>query len=400
VRAGSGRAEVAVVGAGHAGLSVAEALLRHGLQTVVLEREQEVGRPWRDRYRALRLNTERWGSRLRGAPRLAGPERWPSGADFADYLTDFASRHLFDIRFQVTATRVDVTQEACTVRTSRGDIQAPFAVLATGPDRQARLPDVPGLSRWPGELLHAGDYREAGPYVQRSVLVVGGGESAADIAVDLVRGGVRDVSLSVRTPPHILRPDFLGVPAQALAILARGQPPKLFDALAALMRRVTIGDLTAYGLGRPPSLHQTARAQGKAPILDRGFVRLLRSGRIRIRPALVAVTPGGACLADGSTVRVDVLILATGYRPGLEPIVGHLGLLSADGRPLVAGPRTHPRAPNLFFAGYTPELSGNIREAARTAARIAREIDRRSRAYAGPVLVPAARHQPTKEEGT
>ena len=377
----SAEAEVVVVGAGHAGLAVATALSRRGIRSVVLEREACVGVPWRRRYPALRLNTERWGSNLPGLRMGAGAERWPSGAEFADYLAAYAARHVIDIRFGVAVTRVDVTPGGCRLRTSAGDLDAPFVVLTTGPDREPLQPTWPGIERWAGGLLHAIDYREPGMHRGQAVLVVGGGESGADIAVDLARAGASNVTLSVRTPPYVQRPDVLGVPAQALAIMARHQPPALFDAMATLMRWLTVGDLSAHGLGRPPSLHRSARVRGKAPILDRGFVRLVEAGLIAIRPAVAAMTAHEVRLADGTALRPDTVILATGYRPGLEPLVGHLGVLRPDGRPLVAGPRAHAHAPNLLFAGYTPVLSGNIREAGPTASRIAREIRRRLRRH-------------------
>lgn len=380
--------DVVVVGAGHAGLAMAAVLARRGLRAVVLERERCVGEPWRQRYPALRLNTERWGSNL---PRLRlgrGAERWASGAEFADYLAAYAARHEIDVRFGVDVTRVDVTERGCRLRTPAGDLDAAFVILTTGPDREPLLPAWPGLECWGGELVHAIDYREPDRFAGRSVLVVGGGDSGADIAVDLVRGGASRVTLSVRTPPYVQRPDVFGVPAQALAIMARHQPPALFDVMATLMRWVTVGDLSAHGLGRPPSLHQSARVRGKAPILDRGFVRLVKAGLIAVRPAVDALTRDEVRLAGGGALRPDVVILATGYRPGLEPLVGHLGVLRPDGKPLPAGPRTHPNAPRLFFAGYTPVLSGNIREAGLTASRIAKEIHRRVR-----------REKPRKERG-
>jgi len=372
--------DVIIVGAGHAGLSAAAALHRRGLRVLLAEQEERVGRPWLARYSALRLNTERWGSRLPGLKMARGDHRWPSATEFASYLAAYAARQPFEIRFRTEVTRIDISGTAYVARTPQGDLHGTFVVLATGPDRLPRLPSWPGLADWQGEVLHSAGYREPGPYRGRSVLVVGGGESAADIAGDLVRGGAGAVSLAIRTPPYIQQPSVLGIPAQALAIMATRQPPWLFDMFAELSRRATTGDLSGYGLFRPPSLHQTARVQGKAPILDRGFVQMVRSGAIRIHPAVTGTTAHEVQLADGSTARPDVLLLATGFEPGLGPVVGHLGVLAPDGRPTVAGSHTDARAPGLFFAGYTPELAGNIREGKYTAARIAKEIAIRARA--------------------
>jgi hypothetical protein len=83
---------------------------------------------------------------------------------------------------------------------------------------------------------------------------------------------------------------------------------------------------------------------------------------------------GDVVLADGSRLRVDAVIAATGFGPGLEPLVGHLGVLDAAGRPLVHGAETHPAAPRLYFAALSPTLSGLLREAARDAGRVAAAV--------------------------
>ncbi|HET8682949.1 MAG TPA: NAD(P)/FAD-dependent oxidoreductase [Micromonosporaceae bacterium] len=373
-------AAVLVVGAGHAGLATAVVLARHGLPSVVLERGDQIGASWRRRYEALRLNTERWGSALPGMriPRTAG--RWPSAAEFADYLERYAARHGVRLRFGVEVKQVDPDPAGgCQLSTSEGLWRAPAVVLATGPDEVPRMPGWPGLAGFTGTVLHAHDYRTAEPFAGARVLVAGGGESGAGIACDLVRGGAAKVWLSVRTPPYITRPDFLGIPSQALAILARGQPAWLFDANAALMRRAGVGDLSGYGLRRPPGLHHSARVRGKAPILDRGFTDLVRRGEIEVVDAVAALDRGEVVLAGGARLGADAVVAATGYAPNLGPLVGHLGLAGDDGRPVVHGGRTHPQAPDLYFVGYTPVLSGNIREAGRTATRVARAVRNRQR---------------------
>lgn len=367
---------VLVVGAGHSGVSVAAALRRRRLPAVLLDRS-EVGASWRGRYGALRLNTERWGSALPGRPIPDGPERWPSGAEFARYLADYADAHGIERRLGVEVHRIDAGPDGFALRTSAGELTAPAVVVATGPDRVPVRPDWPGAAGFGGELLHTADYRDPGPYRGRSVLVVGGGESGADVALDLSRGGAATVWLAVRTPPHVVTPGFLGVPAQRLAIMARGQPAGLFDANARLMRRLTVGDLSPYGLHPPGSLHASARVAGKAPVLDRGFVAAVRSGAIRVVPALAGLDRTGVRLVDGSRLAPDVVIAATGHGPGLDEMVGHLGVLDARGRPAVNAPDTSADHPLLFFAGYAPVLTGAIREAGRIARRTARTLDRR-----------------------
>jgi hypothetical protein len=82
-------------------------------------------------------------------------------------------------------------------------------------------------------------------------------------------------------------------------------------------------------------------------------------------------------LAGGQRIRPEAVIAATGYRRGLEPLVGTFGVLRADGRPAVHGPRTHPNAPDLYFIGYSNPISGNLRELGIEGKRIARDLTRR-----------------------
>ena len=368
---------VVVVGAGHSGLSTAAALARRGIPVVILERTDTVGSTWRNRYEALRLNTERWGSALPGLTLGTGGSRWPSTAEFADYLGRYAEHHQLRPRFGVQVERVTPGPSGTArILTSDGALEASAVVLATGPDQLPQLPDWPGQADFRGSVLHAADYRRPGPFAGHRVLVVGGGESGADIALDLARGGARQVWLSVRPPPYIVKPDLLRLPAQRMAILARSQPAAVFDLNAEVVRRYSVGDLSAYGLGRPPSLHDSARVRGKAPILDRGFLDAIRQRTIHVISAVTAVRETTVLLADGQSVEPDAIIAATGYAPGLDPLVGHLGLLGPTGMPAANAPKAPANQPALFFAGYAPVLTGAIREAGRISRQTARQIQR------------------------
>jgi cation diffusion facilitator CzcD-associated flavoprotein CzcO len=205
------------------------------------------------------------------------------------------------------------------------------------------------------------------------VLVVGAGNSATEIADELSR--VAAVELSVRTPPNIVRRDSLGVPSQVIGVALRGAPEVVMNPLSALLRRLTVPDLTAYGLPAPSGDGYTQFLRSKTvPILDHGFVSSIRAGRITVVPAVAAIDGPEVLLVDGTALRPDAIIAATGYRPGLDRLVGDLPVLDASGYPLVHGARTLPAAPDLYFVGLSIELSGLLREIGREAERVARRI--------------------------
>jgi putative flavoprotein involved in K+ transport len=251
------------------------------------------------------------------------------------------------------------------------ELVARTVVVATGYNNAPRLPDWPGSGTFRGPILHASDYRNGAPFRGRDVLVAGAGNSGAEIAVDLVEHGASRVRLAVRTPPHLVRRDVGPVPNQVVGVLVRHLPDPVVDRVAAIQVRLTVPDLTPYGLPRPaPDLATRIRRDGSIPTQDVGLIDAVRAGRVEPVPAIQGFEAGAVRLVDGSLINPHAVIAATGYQRGLESMVGGLGLLDAAGRPVRRGGR--PAAPGLYFLGYTIAISGALREIGIEARRIAR----------------------------
>ncbi len=146
------------------------------------------------------------------------------------------------------------------------------------------------------------------------------------------------------------------------------------------MCRISVPDLAAQGLPRPDTGLYSRVKQGAIPVQDVGIIDVVRTGKVEIVAAVESFDADGILLADGSRVVPDAVIAATGYARGLEPLLGHLGVLDGRGRPTVSGPRTPKTAPGLYFTGYTNPISGMLREMARDAERIARAVAKTVRA--------------------
>ncbi|MEU3915205.1 MULTISPECIES: NAD(P)/FAD-dependent oxidoreductase [unclassified Streptomyces] len=368
---------VYVIGAGPGGLAVAAALRARGVRAVVVEKSDAVAASWRGHYERLRLHTTR---RLSALPGLAMPRRfgrWVARADVVRYLEKYAEYHELELVTGVEVTRIEraADGEGWTLHASGGRLLAAGAVVvATGFNHTPHLPDWPGAATFTGRLLHASGYREPSPYAGRDVLVVGVGNTGAEIAVDLAEGGAARVRLAVRTAPHIVRRSTLGWPAQRTGILVRRLPVRLVDRLGALVAKASVPDLSAYGLPRPaPGLYSRAR-QGAIPVQDVGLIDAVRTGRVEPVAAVASFDGDRVLLADGTEITPDTVIAATGYRRGLEALVGHLDVLDDRGRPRVHGPRSAPHAPGLYFTGYTNPISGMFRELARDARRVAKAL--------------------------
>ncbi|MEA2439164.1 MAG: putative flavoprotein involved in transport [Thermoleophilaceae bacterium] len=369
--------DAAVIGAGPAGLATAAELRRRGVDVVVIDRADAVGSSWRGHYDRLHLHTVRWLSGLPGLrmPRSYG--RWVHRDKVIEYLERYAAHHELDLLLETEVRGLSRGGDGWVLDTSREEIVAGSVVVATGYNNTPFMPDYPGRDGYTGTLTHASRYRNAEPYRGRDVLVVGSGNTGAEIAVDLVEGGARRVRLAVRTPPNIVRRQVGGTPNQVLTLGLRHLPPRLVDAVARVARRLTIGDLSAYGLPEPErGVYTRVIEDDVIPIIDVGLIRCVKRRQIEIVGALLGFDGPEVVLSGHERVQPDAVIVATGYMRGLEPLVGGLGVLGEKGKPLVSGARTHPSAPGLYFTGYTNPISGMFRELALDARRIAKAVAR------------------------
>ena len=364
--------EAIVIGAGPGGLATAAMLRRRKVQALVLEQADRVGASWRSRYDNLHLNTVRWLSHLPGMRIARKYGRWPSRDGFVQYLEDYRRHFKVPVQFGTRVDRLDRRNSHWRLRTSNGALNADRVVIASGHQRVPYVPDWRGRETFSGELIHSASYRSPAPYSGRDVLVVGTGDSGSGIAVDLARNGAGRVRIAVRTGPNIVIGDRFGIPAQLLGIISQPLPGRVVDFLGLLSQRISVGNLSKYGLPSPKHGPYTrAMRDHIGPIVDFGFVRAVKHRHIEVVPAVEGFDGAAVILAGGGAVRPDAVIAATGFRPGLEQLVGRLGVLSAVGRPLVHGPETHAKAPGLYFVGYEAEISGNIRQMSIQATKIA-----------------------------
>lgn len=305
--------DVIVIGAGPAGIASAYQLERAGLDYLVLDRAEIVGSTWASLYPSLKLNTSRFYSHMVDEPFPWRYGLFPTGQQYHAYLTAYAEKHRFNIRFGVTVQSVVPDGDQWRVVTDQGDWRAPAVIAATGVWNNPVMPSIPGLERFEGALLHAHDFRNPEQVRNQRLLVVGNGPSGIDIATAATATAQRPVMIGIRSGVD-LRPRYpYGLPKHAWMMIGEALP----EGLCAPLQRVT-GALRLhqerYGLQRPPEDKPGTAIAYRGPEL----LHAVRDGTVTPVPAPVEFLREGARFADGRVREFDAVVMGTGYQPVLH----------------------------------------------------------------------------------
>jgi cation diffusion facilitator CzcD-associated flavoprotein CzcO len=362
-----------VIGAGPAGLAVGACLSRTNVPFMILEKGQTVAASWRRHYDRLHLHTNKGSSALPFMPFPKSCPRYPSRDQVVAYAESYARTFKLDPRFNEDVVSARRSNGQWKVQTGTTTYHAPHVVVATGLSREPIVPQWPGQDSYRGSIVHSRDYRNGSEYTGARVLVVGIGNSGAEIALDLHERGAQP-TIAVRGPVNVLPRDILGVPVVVTAQVAGLLPPPVADTINAPLLRVLLGNLRPFGLQPPPygSLTQIART-GKIPLIDVGTIALIKTGQIAIRPGIDHFVENGVVFNDGRREAFDTVVLATGYRAGLDRILEVDGLLDEQGNP-----RRDVLSPpdGLHLCGFMVVANGLLNRIGREARRIAAEIAR------------------------
>jgi putative flavoprotein involved in K+ transport len=366
--------DIVIVGGGPAGLSTAGALKAIGLDAVVLDKDDRIGGSWMARYERLHLHTVRAFSGLAHFPIPRQFPKYISKDQYGQYLQDYA-RH-FDLKCILNShvCKVRATDDGqahhLIVETESESWRSRAVVMATGQFGVPVLPKWPGIEEYKGHVIHSVKYKTGRDYAGQRVLVIGAGNSGAEIAADLSEQGAAYVAISIRTPPAIVPRDVLGTPTQVFGILMSQIPPRLADQIGNTIARIALGDLTRYGIKRPAWLPFTAR---RIPIIDVGLIKEVKNGRVKVRSNIARFTRTGVVYEDGQQEAFDAVIAATGFTSGLDQLLEVTGVLDKKGIP--KDPQGQPTSrPGLFFMGYTESHRGLLYEVDLASRRLAKTI--------------------------
>ncbi|MDQ6695446.1 MAG: NAD(P)/FAD-dependent oxidoreductase [Chloroflexota bacterium] len=367
-------AQVLIIGCGAAGLSAAGALKRLGLAATVLERDEVIGGTWARRYDRLHLHTIR---QLSGMAHLPMPRHYPryiSRDQFVRYLQSYAMKLRIDVRTGCEVKSITplstVSGPAWQVETNQGMWQSKTVVLATGQYRVPRMPTWPGCESFSGQLVHSSDYRNGHAWTGKRALIIGVGNSGAEIATDMADAGATFVAVSIRTPPFITRRDTLGLPVQLVSFLLSLLPPQAADTVARNVMRISFGNLSRHGIA---ATGYSPYSDQHVPLIDVGFVKAVKQRRLIVRPEVASFTPLGVRFSDGREEAFDYVVAATGFSSGLEQLLPLPDMIGPEGFPNYPSGEPTPQ-PGLYFTGFTHSLRGHLFEANRSSRRLARHI--------------------------
>lgn len=325
--------DTVIIGGGQAGLATGYHLKRRGLSFVILDAQERVGDAWRTRWDSLRLFTPAWVDGLPGLPFPAPAWSFPTKDEMGDYLETYAERFDLPVRTGIFVDRLSREDNRYIISAGERRFEADRVVVSTGANR---VPRVPGFASQldPGIVqMHSSDYRDPAQLRDGGVLLVGVGNSGAEIAFELSRthriwlAGKATGQIPVRHGSRRSRPFFRVFRFVGHHVLTRRTPvgrkllPKL-ESKAAPLIRVKLKDLAAAGVQRVP---RVAGVQDGRPLLQ-----------------------------DGQVLEVENVIWCTGFRQDFPWI--DLPVFGEDGRP-VHDRGVVPSEPGLYFVGLVGQYS-------------------------------------------
>ncbi|MBT2370211.1 NAD(P)/FAD-dependent oxidoreductase [Streptomyces sp. ISL-10] len=343
-------ADVVVVGGGQSGLAAGYHLRRLGVDFVVLDAQSSPGGAWQHTWDSLHLFSPAAYSSLPG--RLMPPqpgETYPDAQHVVDYLADYEKRYELPVQRGVQVQGVHRDGRFLRVETDTGTWHARTVVSATGSWSRPFLPAVPGSADFRGRQLHTVAYRSPRGFAGQRVIVVGGGNSGAQIAADLALAGV-ELTWVTQREPRFLADDIDG---RVLFDVATARRRALDEGRTDTGGVASLGDIVAV----PP-------------------VRAARdAGLLTARPMFTHLTPTGVAWADRTRAEADAIIWCTGFRPALSHLAP-LGLRGTRGHIPTTGTRAtgEPRLHLLGYGDWTGPASATLIGVGRTARDAARQL--------------------------
>jgi len=362
-----------IVGASVAGLSTAAALQKQGIGYTMIEKADRVGSPWHTHYHRLHLHTSKRFSNLPYKKFPASVPRYPSRQQVIDYLDDYRRSFKINPLFNTEAQSISREGDHWLTQTNNGVLRSTCVVMATGAYTTPKPIDFNGVGTFPGKVLHSSRYTNGSEFNRKTVLVVGFGNSACEIAIDLYEQGAIPV-MAVRSPVNIVPRDVFGISVLELSALLAPLPPRVADAISKPLMNALIGNLPTLGLKRMPyGPLEAIRRDGQPPVIDIGTIKHIRQGHITVRGDIDHIDKTVVHFKSGPPQVFDAIIAAIGYYRDYERFLRVDPARFADLKNPVSKQKFFG-AEGLYFCGYWISPTGQFRSIASDALLIAKHI--------------------------
>uniref|UniRef100_A0A7N0V1G0 Flavin-containing monooxygenase n=1 Tax=Kalanchoe fedtschenkoi TaxID=63787 RepID=A0A7N0V1G0_KALFE len=382
-----------IVGAGPSGLAMSACLREKGVPSIILERSNCIASLWQLKtYDRLRLHLPKQFCEL---PLMSFPKNfptYPSKQQFIKYLENYAEAFGIKPLFNETVklAEFDKVLGMWRVRSESKSSGSGFdgelmvteyvcrwLVVATGENAEVMIPEIEGMEEFGsagGKIVHTSSYKSGEIFKGKKVLVVGCGNSGMEVCLDLCHHSARPY-LVVRDTVHVLPQEMLGKSTFGLSMcLLKWLPVRLVDQFLLIMSWLVFGDTSRLGLVRPKlGPLELKNVAGKTPVLDVGTLAKIKSGDIKVCPAIRRLKPHAVEFIDGRTEKLDSIILATGYKSNVPSWLKEGNMFSdKDGFPKKPFPNGWKGDNGLYAVGFTKRgLLGASMDARRIAEDIA-----------------------------
>ncbi|CAL9047463.1 probable indole-3-pyruvate monooxygenase YUCCA10 [Musa acuminata AAA Group] len=350
--------EVVIVGAGPSGLATAASLNILAIPYVVLEKDTCSASMWKLRtYDRLQLHLAK---RFCELPHMPIPRNAPTylpKAQFIQYLDAYVERFNINPVYSTDVQLASYDEDSKTWRVMARnaltdqveEYRSRFLVVASGENCEGFIPDLPGLQSFSGEILHSSSYKSGRPYTDKSVLVVGSGNSGMEVAYDLAEHLAR-TSIVINSPLHVVTKEMICMAMVMLGCL----PVCLVDALVGLLAKLKYGDLSRYGIVRPTMGPMRLKAvTGRSAVIDVGTVEKIKTGEIKVVKGITNIRANEVEFADGNSYQYDAIVFATGFRTNPRKWLQDAdSFLNEEGYPREKFPNHWKGRNDLYFVGF------------------------------------------------
>ncbi|HMV41631.1 MAG TPA: NAD(P)/FAD-dependent oxidoreductase [Leptospiraceae bacterium] len=362
-----------IIGGGPSGLAIGAVLRNGGVSFSIIEKYDKVGHAWHNHYERVHLHTVKQLSSLPFMPYPSDYPRYVSRDLFTAYLDLYSKKFSLIPYFNQPAKSIRYENGYWYTETPDVMYKTKKVVVATGYNHSPHSPKWDGMENFQGKILHSKEYLNGKPFTGKRVLIVGIGNTGGEIAIDLFESGAK-VDICVRGPVRIVPREIWGTPMQYSALLFSYLPPKIGDYLSKTILGLILPDYSEYGLITPEyGTISQLKFQEKVPLIDVGTVSLIKQGFINVMPDIVRITKDSVVFKNDREEKYDVILLATGYRSGLDSILSnHPELLNEKGYPKIRGQESSMKG--LYFLGFNNHVGGFLRNISIEAKKIGSQI--------------------------